>query len=74
MLYNIEFNIRLKDTDISIIKFGKNGDTISVFNSNNVARQTEGVYTINRIAGKREVLLVPKNNNIEKYGIPGTDI
>jgi hypothetical protein len=74
MLYSIGFNIRLKDMDIKVIGFSKNKDTVSIFNNNNAARQAGGVYTVNRVTNKREILLVLRDNNIEKYSILSTDI
>ena len=60
--------------DIKVIEFSKGKNTVSVFNSNNAARRAGGVYIVNKIASKREVLLVLRDNNIEKYSILGTDI
>ena len=64
----------MEDADIRVIGFSKGGDIVSVFNSNNTAGQVGGVYTVNRVASKREVLLVLRNNNIEKYSILGADV
>ena len=74
MLCSVKFNIRLKDADIRVIGFSKSGDTVSVFNSDNAARRAGGVYTVNRVAGKREMLLISRDNDVEKYGILNTDI
>ena len=54
--------------------FSKSKNTVSVFNSDNAAKWAGGVYTVNRVAGKREMLLVLRDNDIKKYGIPGADI
>ena len=68
------FNIRLEDIDIKIVEFSKNGDVVSVFNSNNVARWAGGVYIVNGVTGKREMSLVLKNNDAEKCGIPSANV
>ena len=74
MLYGVGFNIKLKDANIKVIKFSKDRNTVSVFNSDNAAGRAGGVYIVNKIASKREVLLVLRNNNIKKYSILGTNI
>jgi hypothetical protein len=74
ILYSVGFNIGLEDADIRVIEFSKSRDTVSVFNSNDAARQARGVYIINRVASKREVLLVLRDNNMEKYSILNTNI
>ena len=60
--------------DIKVIEFNKSKNTVSIFNSDDAARRVEGVYTINKVASKREVLLISKDNNIEKYNILSADI
>ena len=60
--------------DIKIIKFNKSKNTVSIFNSNNAVRQVGGVYTVNKITNKREILLILRDNNIEKYNILSADI
>ena len=74
MLYSIGFNIGLEDADIRVAGFSEGGDAVSVFNSDDTARQVGGVYTVNRVAGKKEVLLVLRDNDAEKYSILGVDI
>ena len=39
-----------------------------------MAKRAGGVYIVNKVAGKKEVLLILRNNDIEKYSILGTDI
>ena len=39
-----------------------------------MAKRVRGVYIINKIASKKEILLVLRDNNIEKYNILGADI
>ena len=60
--------------DIKVAGFSKGGDTVSVFNSDDVARRAGGVYMVDRVASKREVLLVLRDNDVEKCGILGADI
>ena len=60
--------------DIKIIKFSKGKDTVNVFNSNNAARWAGEVYIINKITNKREILLVLRDNDVEKYNILNADI
>ena len=74
MLYSIRFNIRLEDADIRVTGFSKGGDIVSIFNSDDTARRVGGVYIVNGVASKREVLLVLRDNNAEKYSILGADI
>ena len=74
MLCGVGFNIRLEDADIKIMGFSKGGDTVSVFNSDETARRAGGVYIVNRVAGKREVLLVLRDNDAEKCSILGADV
>ena len=74
MLYSVGFNIRLEDIDIRVTGFSKGRDIVSIFNSNNIAGQVGGVYTVNRVTSKREVLLVLRDNDAEKYSILGADV
>ena len=74
MLYSVKFNIGLKDADIKVTEFSKGKNTVSVFNSDDAAGQAGGVYIVNKIAGKREVLLVLRDNNAEKYSILSADV
>jgi len=74
MLYSIRFNIGLEDIDVRVIGFSKGGDVVSIFNSDNTARQVGGVYTVNGVASKREVLLVLRDNNTEECSILGADV
>ena len=74
MLYGVGFNIGLEDADIRVAGFSKGGDIVSIFNSDDAAGRVGGVYIVNRVAGKREVLLVLRDNDAEKYNILGADI
>jgi hypothetical protein len=64
----------LEDADVRVAGFSKGGDTVSVFNSDDAAGRAGGVYTVDGVAGKREVLLVSRDNDAEKCGIPGADV
>ena len=74
MLYSVGFNIGLENANIRVTGFSKGGDTVSIFNSDDAAGRVGGVYTVNRVAGKREVLLVLRDNDAEKYSILGADV
>ena len=54
--------------------FGKGGDVISIFNSNNKAGQRGGVYLVNGFTSKGEVLLVSRSYNVKKYRVLGLNI
>ena len=74
MLYSVGFNIGLEDANVRVVGFSKGGDIVGVFNSDDAAGRVGGVYTVDGVAGKKEVLLVLRDNDAEKYSILGADV